>query len=124
MKLDFSDKKILVTGGTKGIGFSISEILHELGGDVIALNSKDCDFEKDDIKKFLESDSDFSDIDIEVRVDTDRLRPIDADYQMFDNTKISSIIDWKPEISAKQMFLDLLNHWRFEISKGEVPLNR
>ena len=66
----------------------------------------------------------FSDIDIEVRVDNDRLRPIDADYQMFDNTKISSIIDWKPEISAKQMFLDLLNHWRFEISKGKVPLNR
>lgn len=66
----------------------------------------------------------FSDIDIEVRVDTDRLRPIDADYQMFDNTKISSIIDWKPEISAKKMFLDLLNHWRFEISKGKVPLNR
>jgi 3-oxoacyl-[acyl-carrier protein] reductase len=64
MKLDFSDKKILVTGGTKGIGLAISEILHELGGDVIALNSKDCDFEKDDIKKFLESDNDFSDIDI------------------------------------------------------------
>ena len=66
----------------------------------------------------------FSDIDIEVRVDNDRLRPIDADYQMFDNSKICSIIDWKPEISAKQMFLDLLNHWRSEISKGKVPLNR
>ena len=66
----------------------------------------------------------FSDIDIEVRVDNDRLRPIDADYQMFDNNKICSIIDWKPEISAKQMFLDLLNHWRSEISKGKVPLNR
>ena len=66
----------------------------------------------------------FSDIDIEVRVDNDRLRPIDADYQMFDNSKICSIIDWKPEISAKQMFLDLLNHWRTEISKGKVPLNR
>ena len=66
----------------------------------------------------------FSDVDIEVRVDNDRLRPIDADYQMFDNSKICSIIDWKPEISAKQMFLDLLNHWRTEISKGKVPLNR
>ena len=66
----------------------------------------------------------FSDIDIEVRVDNDRLRPIDADYQMFDNSKICSIIDWKPEISAKQMFLDLLNHWRSEISKGKVPLYR
>ena len=66
----------------------------------------------------------FSDIDIEVQTDELRLRPIDADYQMFDNTKIRSRIDWKPEIPARQMFLDLLNHWRDEISKGKVPLNR
>ena len=66
----------------------------------------------------------FSDVDIEVQTDELRLRPIDADYQMFDNTKIRSRIDWKPEIPARQMFLDLLNHWRDEISKGKVPLNR
>ena len=66
----------------------------------------------------------FSDVKIEVKTDDKRLRPIDADYQMFDNTKIRSRIDWKPEIPAKQMFLDLLNHWRDEISKGKVPLNR
>jgi len=64
MNIDFSDKKILITGGTKGIGESISELFDILGGDVIALNSKDCDFEKDDIKEFLESDEDFNDIDI------------------------------------------------------------
>ncbi len=62
--------------------------------------------------------------DIEVVTDEDRLRPIDADYQMFDNSKIRSAIDWKPEISAKKMFSDLLNHWRNEISKGKIPLNR
>jgi len=61
---------------------------------------------------------------IEVQTDTDRLRPIDADYQMFDNTKIRSVIDWKPEIPTKQMFEDLLNHWRDEIDKGKIPLNR
>ena len=66
----------------------------------------------------------FSNIDIRVKMDKDRLRPIDADYQMFDNTKIRSRIDWKPEIPARQMFLDLLNHWRDEISKGKIPLNR
>jgi len=66
----------------------------------------------------------FSNVDIDVQVDDNRLRPIDADYQMFDNTKIRSRIDWKPEIPARQMFLDLLNHWRDEISKGKVPLNR
>lgn len=62
--------------------------------------------------------------DIRVVTDEDRLRPIDADYQMFDNTKIRSSINWKPEIPAKQMFSDLLNHWRSEIAKGKIPLNR
>ncbi|WP_345969902.1 GDP-mannose 4,6-dehydratase [Sulfurimonas sp. HSL1-6] len=62
--------------------------------------------------------------DITVQTDTDRLRPIDADYQMFDNTKIRSFIDWKPEISTKKMFEDLLNHWRDEIKSGRVPLSR
>jgi len=62
--------------------------------------------------------------DIEIVTDTDRLRPIDADYQMFDNTKIKKFIDWKPEIKTKDMFKDLLNHWRDEIKKGRIPLNR
>lgn len=62
--------------------------------------------------------------DIKVVTDEDRLRPIDADYQMFDNTKIRSAINWKPEIPARQMFTDLLNHWRNEITKGKIPLNR
>ena len=66
----------------------------------------------------------FSNIDIRIKKDENRLRPIDADYQMFDNTKIRSRIDWKPEIPVRQMFLDLLNHWRDEISKGKIPLNR
>lgn len=62
--------------------------------------------------------------DIKVVTDQDRLRPIDADYQMFDNTKIRSAIDWKPEIPTRKMFEDLLNHWRSEIAKGRIPLNR
>lgn len=62
--------------------------------------------------------------DIEVISDTDRFRPIDADYQMFDNTKIKSFINWKPEIKTHDMFRDLLQHWRDEISNGRIPLNR
>ena len=66
----------------------------------------------------------FSHLDIRVKIDKDRLRPIDADYQMFDNTKIRNAIDWKPEIPVRQTLLDLLNHWREQISKGKIPLNR
>ena len=62
--------------------------------------------------------------DIKITTSKDRIRPIDADYQMFDNSKIHTIIDWRPEISARKMFEDLLNHWRGEISKGRIPLNR
>lgn len=62
--------------------------------------------------------------DITVETDTDRLRPIDADYQMFDNSKIRAAINWVPEIKARDMFKDLLQHWRDEISSGRIPLNR
>lgn len=61
---------------------------------------------------------------IKVETDPQRLRPIDADYQMFDNSKIYKAIDWKPEIPTKKMFSDLLDHWRSEINKGKIPLNR
>ena len=56
--------------------------------------------------------------------DSSRLRPIDADYQMFDNSKIKGFIDWEPEIRAEEMFKDLLDHWRTQIKKGNIPLNR
>lgn len=61
---------------------------------------------------------------IKVETDTERLRPIDADYQMFDNTKLKKFIKWEPEIPVRQMFNDLLNHWRSEIKRGKIPLNR
>lgn len=62
--------------------------------------------------------------DITVVIDQERLRPLDANYQMFDNTKIRTAINWKPEISTRKMFEDLLNHWRSEIANGRIPLNR
>lgn len=62
--------------------------------------------------------------DIQVAEDSSRLRPIDADYQMFDNSKIMKFINWRPEIKATQMFKDLLEHWRSEINNGRIPLDR
>jgi GDP-4-dehydro-6-deoxy-D-mannose reductase len=61
---------------------------------------------------------------IQVISDKDRFRPIDADYQMFNNSKIRSVIKWKPEIPVKQMLNDLLDHWRDQIAKGNIPLDR
>jgi GDP-4-dehydro-6-deoxy-D-mannose reductase len=61
---------------------------------------------------------------IKVNTAVDRLRPIDADYQMFDNSKIMSTIDWKPEIKVADMFQDLLDYWRNQIGQGRIPLSR
>lgn len=61
---------------------------------------------------------------IRIQTDFDRLRPIDADYQMFDTKKIRKTIPWEPEIPAREMFLDLLNHWRKQVKSGRIPLNR
>ena len=61
---------------------------------------------------------------IEVRIDPERLRPVDADYQLFTCDKVKQVIDWEPEISTKEMFTDLLNYWREEIENGRIPLSR
>lgn len=61
---------------------------------------------------------------IEIVIDEERLRPIDADYQMFSCDKLRSVIDWTPEISVNVMLFDLLEHWRKEISFKRIPLNR
>ncbi len=61
---------------------------------------------------------------IKVNTAVDRLRPIDADYQMFDNSKIMSTIEWEPEIKVADMFRDLLDYWRNQIGQGRIPLNR
>lgn len=61
---------------------------------------------------------------IDVRIDPDRLRPIDADYQLFSCDKLKQVIDWEPEISTREMFFNLLEYWRAEISQGRIPLSR
>ena len=90
-------------------------------GDVFNIAGK----EAFNLKEVIEILLSFSDRkDIIYKCDQDRLRPIDADYQMYDNTKICSTIDWEPKIPVEKMLLDLLNHWREQIKNGNIPLNR
>ncbi len=79
-------------------------------------------FQLSEIVKIL---CNFSNVEnIQLVTDPERLRPLDADYQMFSCQKLKNTINWKPEISVKQMLLDLLNHWRNEIKTNRIPLNR
>ena len=62
--------------------------------------------------------------DIQVELDPERLRPIDADLQVPDTTKFSNHTGWKPKISFEKTMLDLLNYWRERIKKGDSFLSR
>ena len=62
---------------------------------------------------------------IDVIVDEERLRPIDADLQVPNTTKFFNHTGWKPEIPFEKTMRDLLNYWRERIDKsGNVFLGR
>jgi GDPmannose 4,6-dehydratase len=62
--------------------------------------------------------------DIQVVIDPERLRPIDADLQVPDTSKFTQHTGWKPEISFEKTMLDLLNYWREQVSSGKGFLLR
>lgn len=62
---------------------------------------------------------------IQIKVDPERLRPIDADLQIPDTTKFAMHTGWKPEISFEKTLRDLLDYWREKIkSEGNRFLTR
>ena len=61
---------------------------------------------------------------IEIHVDPERLRPIDADLQIPDTSKFEKHTGWKPQISFEQTMTDLLNYWRERVNRGEQFLQR
>jgi GDPmannose 4,6-dehydratase len=62
--------------------------------------------------------------DIQIEIDPERLRPIDADLQVPDTRKFEAHTGWKPEITFEQTMRDLLNYWRERISGSQVFLTR
>jgi GDPmannose 4,6-dehydratase len=61
---------------------------------------------------------------IEIKIDPERLRPIDADLQIPNTSKFTAHTGWKPEISYEQTMLDLLNYWRERIKINGAFLSR
>ena len=49
---------------------------------------------------------------LKVEVDSERLRPIDADLQVPNTEKFTRHTGWQPEITFEQTMSDLLNYWR------------
>lgn len=73
-----------------------------------------------DVLKYLMS---LSSVSLVTEQDEHRMRPIDADNQVFDTKKFRLHTGWLPEISYEQTMSDLLEFWREEVKRG-TPLQR
>ena len=56
-----------------------------------------------------------SNVSLVTEQEEDRMRPIDADNQVFDTKKFRSHTGWRPEISYEQTLFDLLEYWRDKV---------
>lgn len=61
---------------------------------------------------------------IQVQVDPERLRPIDADLQVPDCRKFKQHTGWEPQIPYEKTMKDLLDYWRKRVRSGERFLTR
>lgn len=61
---------------------------------------------------------------IEVLVDPERLRPIDADLQVPNTAKFQNHTGWKPKYSFDQTMSDLLDYWRNRVGTTQKFLVR
>jgi GDPmannose 4,6-dehydratase len=55
---------------------------------------------------------------IKIKIDKNRLRPIDADLQIPDIRKFQKHTGWKPKIHFKETIKDLLNYWREKVKQN------
>ena len=53
-----------------------------------------------------------------IKIDKNRLRPIDADLQLPDTRKFRKHTGWKPQIKFEQTMQDLLDYWRDKLRYG------
>jgi len=61
---------------------------------------------------------------IEIVIDKDRLRPIDADLQVPNTNKFKQHTGWEPIIPFEKTMDDLLEYWRGKVKTGRKFLNR
>ena len=61
---------------------------------------------------------------IKIKVDKERLRPIDADLQIPDVSKFKNHTGWEPKISYKKTLKDLLDYWREKVKSEGIFFKR
>jgi GDPmannose 4,6-dehydratase len=75
-----------------------------------------------DMLKYLISKSTVKNI--EIIIDPERLRPIDADLQIPNVEKFKKHTGWEPEYTFEQTMDDLLNYWRNRVKNNRKFLRR
>jgi len=56
-----------------------------------------------------------SKVHIKIRVDPDRVRPVELPVLLGDSTRLRQQIGWQPRISLEQSLEDVLNEWRAQV---------
>ncbi len=64
------------------------------------------------IKDILDMAIEISDVDIEPKIDPNKLRPTDEPIIMGDNTKIREACGWVPKMSMEETLSRMLDYWR------------
>ena len=64
------------------------------------------------VQAMLDTLLSFSDVKVEVKQDSKRMRPSDVEILWGDYSKFNKATGWKPSISFEKMLQDLLNYWR------------
>jgi GDPmannose 4,6-dehydratase len=60
---------------------------------------------------------------LKIEIDSERLRPIDADLQIPDTSLFRQSTDWEPKISFDVTMHDLLDYWRKKVLVS-LPIQR
>jgi GDP-4-dehydro-6-deoxy-D-mannose reductase len=72
------------------------------------------------LRDLLDQIIDIAGVQVEVRVSSERLRPVDTPELRGDNGKIVRDTAWEPQISMKDTLSALVAHWRQVIGKGNT----
>ena len=63
------------------------------------------------LRSLLETLRDLSGVQVEIRVDANRLRPVDMEELRGDYSKLTKATGWRPEIDIKDTLRGLFEHW-------------
>ncbi len=54
-------------------------------------------------------------VEVEIKLDPNRLRPSDVPLSVCDNRRLIQATEWQPQIDLRQSLQDLLDHWRKDV---------